>query len=101
MERPHEVLARLQINADFSADRTVHLRQQGCWNLHEIDAAQKRCSDKPGEIANDAAAERNHKGLPLDTVRGELIVACRGNLQALGSFAARNGDKNGIEARRF
>ena len=62
VEGADEIFAGAGIHAGFAADRAVDLRHDRGRDLHERDAALVNGRDKPGEIANHAAAEGDNKG---------------------------------------
>ncbi len=66
MKGADQVLAVPRIDAGLAADRGVDLRQQRRRHLHEIDAAAHARRGEAGEIADDAAAERNREIAALD-----------------------------------
>ena len=49
------------IDAGLAADGGIHLRQQRGRQLHESDAALVAGRRKPGQVADHAAAERQHQ----------------------------------------
>ena len=98
VERADEVLARLEVHADFAADGAVHLREQRGRHLHERQAAQVGRRHETRQIAHHAAAERDDEGLAFQPLRGQLVVARLDGLQALGGFARGDGDQRGSEA---
>ena len=59
VERADQVLARLQVHADFAADGAVHLGEQGGRHLHEGHAAQIGSGHESRQVAHHAAAERD------------------------------------------
>ena len=95
----HQIFARLQVNADLSADGAVHLRQQGRRYLHERDAAQISRRDKSGQIADHAAAQRDNKRFSFEPVHRQLVITALNRFQALGTFTGRNHDQGGGKAR--
>jgi hypothetical protein len=56
MERADQVLPSGCVDRHFSADRSVHLRQERRRNLKESDAAQIYSGSKAGKITNHATA---------------------------------------------
>jgi hypothetical protein len=73
MERAEQVLALRRVDAGLAADRGIDLRQQRGRHLHEIDAAAQDRRRKAGEIADHAAAERNHQIVALDPGRDQRL----------------------------
>ena len=74
MERADQVLAVRRIDAGLAADRGIDLRQQRGRHLHEIDAAPHDRRGKAGEIADHAAAERDHEIVALDARRDQRLA---------------------------
>jgi hypothetical protein len=75
MEGAHQIFSRRQIDADFAADRTIHLRQQRGRRLHKRDAAQIRGGDKSRQIAHHAAAQSHDEGFSFQAMAGQPIAA--------------------------
>ena len=73
MERAEQVLALRRVDAGLAADGGIDLRQQRGRHLHEIDAAAQDRRRKAGEIADHAAAERNHQIVALDLGRDQRL----------------------------
>ena len=63
-ERADKVFARIKVDARFAAHRRVHHRQERRRDLDERHTAHVRRRDKPGEIADHAASERDHERVP-------------------------------------
>ena len=53
------------VDAGLAADRGVDLREQRGRNLHERHAALVDRGGEPGDVADDAASQRNDGGRPL------------------------------------
>ncbi len=45
------------VDADFAADRTIHLRQQRCRNLDKSNSPLISCGDITGEITDHTSAQ--------------------------------------------
>jgi hypothetical protein len=73
MERAEQVLALWRVDAGLATDRGIDLRQKRGRHLHEIDAAAQDCRRETGEIADHAAAERNHQIVALDLRRDQRL----------------------------
>ena len=101
MEGADQILAVARIDAGLAADRTVDLRQQRGRHLHIIEPAPHRCRGKAGEIADDAAAERDHKIAALDARRDDRLAYGLERRVALGALADRHHDARGLDAGRF
>ena len=63
-----------RVDAGLAADGGIDLRQQGGRHLHEVDAAPDDGRGEAGEIADHAAAERDHES-PRSMLRREHAVA--------------------------
>ncbi len=61
MKAADEVLAFGQIDAGFSADRRVDLRQERGGHLYVWNAAHEDRSEKAADVADDAAAESDQQ----------------------------------------
>ena len=57
IEQPDEILALGHVDCRFAADRGIHLGEQGCRHLREIDAALQRSSGETGNISDHATAQ--------------------------------------------
>ena len=55
------------IDRGLAADRGIHLREQRRRNLDVVDAALIAGSGETGHVADDAAAERDHGGVAVET----------------------------------
>ncbi len=98
MERADEVLALRRIDAGLAADGGVHLRQQRGRDLHEAHAAAQDRRRKAGEVADDAAAQRDDE---IAAFEAELEQALAQRLQlakALGRLARRQRDRADVAA---
>ena len=89
VEGADQVFARPGVDAGLAADRAVDLRQQGRRDLHEIDAAQQCRGGKPGEVADDAAAERHQHRAALDADRQNVLGEPPEMREVLGFLAGR------------
>ena len=74
MKRAEQVLALRRVDAGLAADRRIHLRQKRGRHLHEIDAATQDRRRKAGEIADHAAAERDHQIVAFDLCRDQGLA---------------------------
>ena len=74
MERAEQILALRRVDAGLAADGGIDLRQQRGRHLHEIDAAAQDRRGKAGEIADHAAAERDHEIVALDLGRDQRLA---------------------------
>ena len=87
MEAADEILAPACIDRGLAADGAVHLRQQRGGDLHEVHAAQEDAGGKAGEIADDAAAQRNQHDAALRLLRQEPVHQLFQILKTLGLLA--------------
>ena len=70
----------------------IDLCQQRGRNLHIIYSTPHRGRGETGKIADDAAAERDHKIAALDARRDDRFTDLLEHAKALRAFASRNGD---------
>ena len=73
MEDADQVLAVRGVDAGLAADGGIDLRQQRGRHLHEIHAAPHDAGGEAGEIADDAAAERDHHVAALQPRRQHAV----------------------------
>jgi len=66
VERADHVLAEAMVDRRLPADRRVHLREKRRGHLHAGDAALVDRGREAGEVADDAAAERDDRRRPVD-----------------------------------
>ena len=90
MEGADQVLALARIDTGLAADRRVDLRQKRCRYLHEIQPAPHAGRRESGEIADHAAAERDHQVVALNA-RGDdgLAHGFKGRI-VFRTFAGRD-----------
>ena len=74
VKRAEQVLALRRIDPGLAADRGIDLRQQRGRHLHEIDAAAQDGGGEAGEVADHAAAERDHQIVALDLRRDQRLA---------------------------
>ena len=110
VEGADEVLALGRIDAGLAADRGVDLRQQRGRHLHEAHAASHDACGEAGEIADNAAAERDHEIAALEAHLEQPLRQPRQHRKALGPLAGRHhlrlgakagGSQAGLEAREL
>ena len=99
VECADKILSGLEVDAHFSPDRTIDLREQRRRRLHKGNAAQVSRGDESRQVANNPAAQGDDKRRALQPMPGELAVTTLDRLQTLGSFARWNGEQNSIEPR--
>ena len=73
------------------ARRVVGRHDQG-------QAARVRGRDESGEIADDAAPDRDDDRLPVRRPTGQIVVEASGHRQALGALSRRNGRRKNLDA---
>ena len=93
VERADQVLAVRRVDRGLAADRAVDLRQQRRRHLYEVDAAQQGRGGKAGEVADDAAAERDQRRAALDAERQHVFAERREMREILGRLAGRQDDR--------
>ncbi|MNX86132.1 hypothetical protein D3C86_1180010 [compost metagenome] len=98
VENADEVLAVAGVDARLAADGRIDLCQQRGRYLHEAHAATHDARCKTGEIADNAAAECDHRIVTLHSCRQNRIADGDQMLEALGLFASRQGERNGLDA---
>ena len=74
VKRAEQVLAVRRIDSSLAADRRIDLRQQRGRHLDEINAAAQDRRGKACEIADHAAAERDHQIVALDLRRDQRFA---------------------------
>ncbi len=90
IERADQIFALRVVDADFAADRAVHLRQQRCRHMHEGDAAQVGGRGEAGHVADDAAAEGDERRRAVGLRDDERVVDARDGLEVLVALAVRH-----------
>ena len=73
MERADQVLAAHVIDAGLAADRRIDLRQQRRRHLHEPDPAHEDRRGKPGHVAHDTSAQRDHEALAVGAALDQCV----------------------------
>ena len=91
-EGADQVLALLVVDGCLAADRGIDLSQQRRGNLYEIDAALDDAGGESGQIANYAAAERNHQIPAVDLAGDQLTAEIFQRRESLGVLASRQHD---------
>ena len=92
IEGAQQILAEVGIDAGLAADRTVHLGEQGGRDLDQGKAAKHDAGGEPGDVADDAAAKRDDRGVAFDAKRQQAIGELAQVLQVLGPFAGGQDD---------
>src|SRR5581483_3754723 len=62
---PDQVLPGLEIHACLTANRRVHLRQNGCRDLNDVDPAHVDGGEEPGYIADNPTAQSKNQGASI------------------------------------
>ena len=101
MERADEILAVRRVDAGLAADRGVDLRQQRGRHLHEIKPAPHAGRGKAGEIADHAAAQRDHQIIALDARRDQRVADLFEGGVVFRSLARRHDDVRTRDLRRL
>src|SRR6185437_15404823 len=101
VEGADEILPMRAVDRGLAADRAVDLREESCWHLHIVDAAQQGCGGKARQIANDAAAERDERRSALDAERQDVFDQLGEMREAFGDFARRQDDRLMRDASRI
>ena len=105
IERADQVLALAGVDRGLAADRGIDLRQQRGRNLHVIDAAAHHRRGKAREIADHAAAERDHEIAALDPGGDQRIADAARSMRKLlllspaGTLIGGDGDAGGRQRR--
>ena len=89
MKRTDHVLAARMIDGGLAAHGGIDLRQQRRRHLHEIDAALVAGRDEAGEVADHAAAERQHQRVASETVGDQHVEHAARRGERLVLFAVR------------
>ena len=93
IEGADQVLPERMVDADFSADRRVDLRQQRRRHVDQRDAAQIRGRGEPGHVADHAAAEREQRRGAIGVGANQRLVDARDILQVLEALAVGDEDR--------
>ena len=101
MEGADQILAVAGIDAGLAADRRIDLRQQRRRHLHEVEAAPHAGRGIAGEIADHAAAERDHQIAALDARRDDRLAHGFEGRVVLGALAWRHDDGRTFNAGRL
>ena len=88
------------VDAGLAADRGIDLRQQRGRHLHEIHAAPHDAGGKAGEVADDAAAERDDRIAALEPGGKHAVDHLLQRCEALGLLAGRQRDRDSADAGR-
>ena len=89
------------IDRHLAADGGIHLRQKGCRNLNEARPAQIGAGRVPRDIANHAAAQRNHEILARDVRVNQRVIDAFKLRHTLGRFACGQNERMRLCPRQF
>ena len=98
VESADEILAVDRIDAGLAAHRGIHLGEQRCWHLHDLEPAPHDRGRKPGKIADHAAAKRNDEIVALDPGGENRLADPLDDPPGLGAFAGRHDDAGSTDA---
>ena len=101
VEGADHVFGVTAVDRRLAADGTVHLGEQRCRNLDVIDAAERGRRGETGEIADDAAAERDQRRLAVDPPVEQLLHDVLEPGEGLGFLAGRNRNGGRADALGF
>ena len=96
------------VDRGLAADRRVDLRKQRRRHLNERHAAHVAGRGEPGDVTDDAAAEREQNGLAITACREQGVEDCIQRGPILVRFAVRqfdhqharvSGTKRGLQTR--
>lgn len=97
MERADDVLPERMIHTGLTADAGVDLGDDSRWDLNVADAAHEGCRGESGDIADDAAAERDNDARAVESSFekgfGEFLDA----REAFVGFAGAHGAYDRLE----
>ena len=99
MEGADQVLAVRRVDAGLAADRGIDLRQQRRRDLHEVHAAPGDRGGEAGEVADDAAAERDDEVAALEPGLEQRPRPLAEPRERFGRLAVRHDDGAWLEAR--
>src|SRR5580692_6164600 len=99
MKSSEKILSRRKVDAGLSADRRIHLRQHGRWHLNDIHTAHVDGSQKPGHIADHAAAERNQGYATICALRYQFLCQLLQGCKTFRTLAIRHFEELGFNAR--
>src|SRR5262245_51345824 len=100
MEGTDQVLARGVIDCGLAADGCVYLREQRRWHLYPGHAALPAGRREAREIADDAAAEREHRRVAAAASGGEPVEDRAHLVERLVALAVRKNRGAGVAAER-
>jgi len=85
------------VDRGFSANGGIHLREEGGRALHEADPAPQNAGRESGQVADHAAAQREHDVIALDRAVEEKIEHLLEHGKALGALAGLQNEREGVQ----
>ena len=82
----HQVFAPGMVDCRFSADRGIHLGEQGGWKLQEADSTHVTGRCEARNIPYDPAPQRNYGGIPACLHTHELVNDAVPGFHSLEAF---------------
>ena len=95
------IFAACEVHGRLAADGGIHLRQKGCRNLNEARPAQIGAGRVPRDIADHAAAQRNHEILARDVRVNQRVIDAFKLRHTLGRFACGQNERMRLCPRQF
>ena len=95
---PMRFLPRGWLTATLPADGSVDLREEGRRHLDHRQAAHERRPREAGQVAHDAAADRDDRGVAVEAVGHEPVPQPLGLAEALALLALRHDEDCGLES---
>jgi len=87
MEGADEILAFGKVDAGFSADGAIHLRNESRGNMHDTNAAEITGGNKTGNVADNASADGEEQRMAVSPQMGEVAADFFDGGKALSGFA--------------
>src|SRR5256885_17228129 len=97
MERPDQVLSRVDVDRGLPTDRGVGHAQEGRRGLRDAYATEIGGRYKAGHISHAAAAERDDAAVPADARRGETVPESRSNTESFCGLSSGDAEGDGVE----
>ncbi len=88
-----EVLARGVVDADFSTDRAVDLREERRRDLDDGHAAEVRGRGEPGDVADDSSAHGHDRRRAIGRGPNQRVVDPSHRRELFEAFAVGNEDR--------
>src|SRR5690242_17881697 len=88
MKAADQILPTHEIDACFTSDCGIHLRQKRCWNLQYWNAAHKNSRKESGYIGDDSSAKADHYAGAVGPLRYHLLCQRFHGSKALVHFSA-------------